>query len=213
MGETRVEALNSCDLVLHRAEFAAVYGPSGSGKSTLCSLIGLLDRPSAGEVLLDGEPVARLGDRALSRLRNRRIGFVFQQFNLVPVLTALENVLLPLEIGGRMDADARRRATELLARLGLERHLAHRPSKLSGGQQQRVAIARALIARPELVIADEPTANLDSHTGTEIIGLMSELHREHGVCFLFSTHDAGLIQMTERRIELRDGRIQSDERR
>lgn len=212
MGGSRVRGVDNCELAIHSGEFIAVHGPSGSGKSTLCNLIGLLDSPTRGEVYLDGQPVARLRDAALSRLRNRHLGFVFQQFNLIPVLSALENTLLPLQLGRRRDPDGRRRAAELLDRLGLGAHLAHRPSRLSGGQQQRVAIARALISRPRLVIADEPTANLDSATGSEIIGYMSELHREHGVTFIFSTHDETLIARSQRRIALQDGRLVADER-
>ena len=210
MGETSVAALHPCNLSVSAGEFIALHGPSGSGKSTLCNVLGLLDTPDSGDVLLGGRKTNHLSDKQLSLLRNQHIGFVFQQFNLIPVLSALENTLLPLQLGGRCDKAARSRAVTLLQRLGLGEHLQHRPSCLSGGQQQRVAIARALVTMPSIVVADEPTANLDSHTASEIIDYMRELCLEKGVTFVFSTHDHHLIAKASRQIAILDGVISSD---
>jgi putative ABC transport system ATP-binding protein len=211
-GETSVPALADINLAIERGEFVAIWGPSGSGKSTLCNLVGALDTPTAGTVLLDQREVSSLPDDELCRLRNHLIGFVFQGFNLMPVLSALENVLLPLEIGGESRPGARAKAAERLQALGLGAHMDHRPAKLSGGQQQRVAIARALITDPLIVIADEPTANLDSDTALQIIDVMRQLNRRDGTTFLFATHDDRLLRQVDRKILLRDGRIAEDAR-
>ncbi len=211
-GDTEVSALREVSLGIDEREFVAVWGPSGSGKSTLCNLIGLLDAPTSGEVLVSGNPAAGLSDAKRSELRNASIGFVFQNFNLIPVLTALENVMLPLQIHGVSKAEAARRAERLLDEVELGSRLHHRPQKMSGGQQQRVAIARALVADPALVIADEPTANLDTRNANLIIDLMRRINHERGAAFLFSTHDDRLLDRVDRRIHLRDGEIIEDER-
>ena len=210
IGEKPVIALKGIDFVIQPREFVAIWGPSGSGKSTLCNLIGMLDSPTTGNVLIDGEEVNGLTDNARSELRNRNIGFVFQSFNLVPVLSALENVMLPLQIAGAPVAEARERALQRLAEVGLEEHVAHRPAKLSGGQQQRVAIARALVTDPALVIADEPTANLDSGNARRIIELMLKINSPQGTAFVFSTHDQRLLESVKRRVQMEDGVIGSD---
>jgi putative ABC transport system ATP-binding protein len=211
LGETRIVALKGVDLKINRGEFLAIWGPSGSGKSTLCNLIGMIDDPSSGAVLLEGRKTSDVSDDKRSELRNRAIGFIFQTFNLIPVLSALENVMLPLQIRGDVPARAEQRAMQLLSDLGLADHIAHRPHKLSGGQQQRVAIARALITDPSLVIADEPTANLDSETAIRIIELMRQLNSEGKTTFIFSTHDQRLLGRADRQVHLRDGRIVEDE--
>ena len=211
-GDTEVSALRDVSIGIDEREFVAVWGPSGSGKSTLCNLIGLLDVPTAGEVLVSGQEAAGLSDARRSELRNASIGFVFQNFNLIPVLTALENVMLPLQIQGASKTEAACRAEKLLGEVELDGRLHHRPQKMSGGQQQRVAIARALVGDPALVIADEPTANLDTRNANLIIDLMRRINRERGAAFLFSTHDDRLLDRVDRRIHLRDGEILEDER-
>jgi putative ABC transport system ATP-binding protein len=211
LGETSIRALRGIDLRIESGELVAIWGPSGSGKSTLCNIIGMLDTPSSGSVLFEGKDVSGLSDEKRSELRNKTLGFVFQTFNLIPVLSALENVILPLEISGESGVTARKKAMRQLADLGLSEHLAHRPNKLSGGQQQRVAIARALINDPAIVLADEPTANLDSDTAVKIINLMSELNQKSGATFIFSTHDQRLLAKINRKILLRDGIIIQDE--
>jgi putative ABC transport system ATP-binding protein len=210
MGENAIKALKGIDLRIHSGEFVAVWGPSGSGKSTLCNLIGLLDTPSAGVVHLKGQDVTTLGDDRRSEVRNETLGFIFQSFNLIPVLSALENVMLPLQIAGVSAKVARQQALEQLAEMGLERHTGHRPAKLSGGQQQRVAIARALVSAPMLVIADEPTANLDSENAVKIIELMRRINSKNGTTFIFSTHDQRLLERVERQILMHDGEIAED---
>jgi putative ABC transport system ATP-binding protein len=210
LGESRITALKGVNLSIHRGEFVAVWGPSGSGKSTLCNLIGLLDTCSSGTVHFEGQDVTALSDDQRSELRNRAIGFVFQSFNLIPVLSALENVMLPLQIAGVSTARAKRAARKRLAEVGLDDHAAHRPAKLSGGQQQRVAIARALVTDPALVIADEPTANLDSENALRITELMRKLNSDNGTTFVFSTHDQRLLERVERQILMRDGEIIDD---
>ncbi|NNE94334.1 MAG: ABC transporter ATP-binding protein, partial [Verrucomicrobiales bacterium] len=192
-GDTRVEALGGVDLQIEEHEFVAVWGPSGSGKSTLCNLIGLLDDPSEGTIALGGKQAASLSDSEKSALRNESIGFVFQDFNLVPVLSALENVMLPLQIRGASKTAARQTAEALLVEVDLLDRAGHRPQKLSGGQQQRVAIARALVTDPVLIIADEPTANLDTKNANLIIDLMRKVNRARGAAFIFSTHDDRLL--------------------
>jgi putative ABC transport system ATP-binding protein len=213
LGRTTVPALRGVSLVVERGEFITVAGPSGSGKSTLLNLIGCLDHPSSGRVLIGDEDVATLGDDALSDLRAERIGFIFQTFNLIPVLSALENVEFPLlvrqsaERGGRKDA--RGRALRALEEVGLADFARHRPDELSGGQRQRVAVARALVTDPVIVLADEPTANLDSATGETIVTLMEEINRRDGTTFIFSTHDPRVMARAHRVLRLADGRIEA----
>lgn len=209
-GDTEVRALDGVDLDIGETEFIAVWGPSGSGKSTLCNLIGLLDEPTEGEVSIRGESANGLSDAKRSELRNESIGFVFQNFNLVPVLTALENVMLPLQISGVSASEARDRATELLEDVELGGRLGHRPQKMSGGQQQRVAIARALVTEPVLVLADEPTANLDTSNANRIIDLMRSINQKRGTAFLFCTHDDRLLDRVDRKVHLRDGVVDED---
>jgi putative ABC transport system ATP-binding protein len=210
LGDTLIEALKGVDLTISEAEFVAIWGPSGSGKSTLCHLIGVIDQPTSGWVGFDGVDVLSLSDDARSDLRNRKIGFVFQNFNLVPVLSALENVQLPLQMQGVPDAESRKLAMEMLVKVGLEDHAGHWPKKLSGGQRQRVAIARALINRPAVIVADEPTANLDSENAQKIIDLMRTLNREFRTSFVFSTHDERLLASVDRKVHLLDGLITED---
>ncbi|CAN0627214.1 Lipoprotein-releasing system ATP-binding protein LolD [Burkholderia multivorans] len=212
LGEGQITALKSVDITIHPGEFVAIWGPSGSGKSTLCNLVGLLDTPSSGTLLFNGRNAALLSDDQRSEARNRAIGFIFQGFNLVPVLSALENVMLPLQIGRHGSRSAREMALTRLNEVGLASHASHRPAKLSGGQQQRVAIARALITRPALVVADEPTANLDSENAHRIIDLMRQISKREGTTFIFSTHDERLLDRVDRRIMMRDGAIVEDRR-
>jgi putative ABC transport system ATP-binding protein len=211
LGETTIEALNSVSLDIHAGEFLAVWGPSGSGKSTMMNIIGLIDAPTSGEVWFDGQDTRSLKDDELTDFRGHKIGFVFQGFNLVPVLTALENVMLPLQIQGVSERSARERALTALIDVGLERFKGSRPDKLSGGQRQRVAIARALAVEPKLVIADEPTANLDSENSRMVVDLMRDMNRARGVTFVFTTHDPRLLEHVDRKILLRDGNIETDE--
>ncbi|MEN3291239.1 MAG: putative transport system ATP-binding protein [Burkholderiales bacterium] len=211
-GHTTVQALRGINLRIISGEMVAVWGPSGSGKSTLMNVIGLVDRPSRGKVILEGKNIRRLNDNTLSDYRNRKIGFIFQSFNLMPVLNVLENVMLPLQVQGIGDAQARSRATALLGRVGLESFAKFRPDRLSGGQRQRTAIARALVGDPVLVIADEPTANLDSENSLNVIDLMQSMNAETGVTFVFSTHDPRLLDRVPRRIFLSDGVISKDEK-
>jgi putative ABC transport system ATP-binding protein len=212
LGETKIAALRGIDLKIERGELVAIWGPSGSGKSTLCNIVGMLDTPTSGRFFFEGNDVSNLSDEKRSELRNKAIGFVFQTFNLIPVLSAVENVILPLEICGESGVKANEKARHQLAELGLGEHTAHRPNKLSGGQQQRVAIARALINDPAIVLADEPTANLDSDTAVKIIELMRDLNQKRGATFIFSTHDERLLARINRKILLRDGIIVQDER-
>ena len=207
LGRAEVHALRGVSLLVARGEFLAIVGPSGSGKTTLLNLMGCLDRPSSGRVLFEGVDVTSLSRRQLAELRSRRIGFVFQTFNLIPVLTALENVEYPLWRRGMRAAERRARAMEALRSVGLAGLERHRPEELSGGQRQRVAIARALVGQPAVVLADEPTANLDRRTGQEVLELMRELNRSRGTTFVFSTHDPKIMAMADRVVELSDGRI------
>ncbi len=207
MGHALVRALRGITLDFAEGEFVAVAGPSGSGKSTLLNLVAMLDEPNQGSLKIAGRDVTRLSDDARTELRNQLIGFVFQRFNLVPVLSAVENVMLPLELAGTSQAECRRRALEMLSDVGLAGFVDHRPDHLSGGQQQRVAIARALVTGPAIVIADEPTANLDSQTSSHIIGLMRALNRRHGTTFIFSSHDGRLLDRIVRLVHLTDGEI------
>jgi putative ABC transport system ATP-binding protein len=210
LGRTTVHALRGIDLVFGRGEFTALWGPSGSGKSSLLNLVGLVDVPTAGSVILDGRDTAGLDDGERAELRNRRIGIVFQSFNLISVLTALENVMLPLTLAGVPSADARKAALLRLEQVCLDAQARQRPDQLSGGQRQRVAIARALVTNPLVVIADEPTANLDAGTGHQIIELMRSLNRTQSVTFLFSTHDPRLLDAVDRLVRISDGRIVSE---
>lgn len=211
-GDVEVTALDEVCLEIEEREFIAVWGPSGSGKSTLCNLIGLLDTPTSGDVLIQGTPANGLSDAERSDLRNSSIGFVFQNFNLIPVLTALENVMLPLQVTGVSKTEAQERAGALLNEVDLGDRMGHRPVKMSGGQQQRVAIARALVTDPLLVLADEPTANLDTKNANLIIDLMRRINRERGAAFLFSTHDDRLLDRVDRRVHLQDGVVIEDDR-
>jgi putative ABC transport system ATP-binding protein len=207
LGATTVKALRGVSLDVEPGEFIAVAGPSGSGKSTLLNLMGCLDRPTEGRVLVADQDVAALGDDALSDLRSRTIGFIFQTFNLIPVLSALENVEFPLVLqGGRRNGRAR--AMRALEEVGLAELARHRPDELSGGQRQRVAVARALVTDPVIVLADEPTANLDSATGEAVISLMVDLNRRDGTTFIFSTHDPKVMAHAHRVVRLADGRIE-----
>jgi len=211
LGETAIEALNGISLTIHSNEFLAIWGPSGSGKSTLMNIIGLIDMPTAGEVRFENHDTHDLGDDALTDFRGRKIGFVFQNFNLIPVLSALENVMLPLQTQGIQESAARKRARQMLQEVGLTRFEPARPDCLSGGQRQRVAIARALVTGAKLIIADEPTANLDSENGRMVVELMRRLNRSQGAAFVFTTHDQRLLERVDRKILLRDGNIEYDE--
>ena len=212
MGETEVAALQGVDLQIERAEFVTIMGASGSGKSTLMHLLGCLDRPSSGRYVLDGVPVESMPDLELSRLRNRKVGFVFQSFNLIPQLTVAENVELPL-LYGRVEREARReRARRMLSAVSLAHRENHRPNELSGGECQRVAIARALVGDPPLVLADEPTGNLDSRTGHEIMKIFEKLHQT-GTTLVLVTHDPEVARWSQRIVAMRDGRVESDTRR
>lgn len=211
-GAMTAKALRGVDLELERGDFATLAGPSGSGKTTLLSLIGGLDTPTAGEITVDGQAIARLSKAELADLRLHRIGFVFQTYSLIPVLSALENVEFILRLLDQPKAEREARAREVLAEVGLAGLEDRRPARLSGGQQQRVAVARALAPRPAMVLADEPTANLDSKNAEELIGLMAQLNAASGVTFLIATHDARVIAHSRRRIEMTDGVITADER-
>jgi putative ABC transport system ATP-binding protein len=204
-----VEALRGVSLRVQRGELLAVVGPSGSGKSTLLHIMGTLERPTSGSLAVAGHEVDGLGDRSLAGLRARHIGFVFQQFFLLDGMSALENVATGLLYTGMAAADRRRRARDVLVRVGLGHRLDHHPAKLSGGERQRVAIARALVARPSIVFADEPTGNLDSRAGGEIVALLRELHAE-GATILVITHDIEIAAAMPRRVEVRDGRVVGD---
>jgi len=207
MGEVSVEALRGVDFVVKRGEFVAIMGPSGSGKSTLLHLLGGLDDPTDGEVLLAGQPLAQLSDDRLTLIRRRQVGFVFQFFNLLPTLTAAENVALPLLIDGRRLEDYEERIADLLALVGLADRAGHRPDQLSGGEQQRVAIARAFVTDPEVVLADEPTGNLDSAAGEEILRLLRRMRDEKGQTIVMVTHNEHAAEYADRIVRLRDGRI------
>jgi putative ABC transport system ATP-binding protein len=210
LGETEVVALAGVDLEIGAGEFVAIAGPSGSGKSTLLHLLGALDCPDSGSVAIEGRDLASLSERERTLLRRRRLGFVFQSFHLVPVLSALENVEYPLWIDDVPATERRERARAMLAAVGLENRLGHRPDRLSGGERQRVAIARALVHRPVAVLADEPTGNLDSANGAAIFELMLAVRRDLGTTFVLATHDPTLMTSSPRRIDLKDGQVVSD---
>jgi putative ABC transport system ATP-binding protein len=206
-GALEVRALRGLDLVVEKGEFTAICGPSGSGKTTALNLIGALDRPSSGSVILEGRDLGRLSRRELSHLRRDRIGFVFQAYNLMPVLTAYENAEMVLSLQGVGDDERRRRVLAVLADVGLAGLEDRRPDELSGGQQQRIAIARAIATDPAVVLADEPTANVDSETADHLLDIMEELNRERGVTFVFSTHDPKVMERARRIVRIVDGRV------
>ena len=209
-GATRVAAVDGIDLEIARGEFVALVGPSGSGKTTMLQLLGAIDRPTDGEVLFEGERIEGMSDGELADLRRNTLGFIFQQFNLIPTLTARDNVEVAMAPTGIASADRRRRAEEVLERVGLSKRTAHVPSELSGGEQQRVAIARALSNEPRVLLADEPTGNLDTATGTEVIGLLETLWREHGLTVILVTHDDSIAGRAQRVLRMRDGRLAAD---
>lgn len=209
-GSRVVEILRGVDFAIPAGEFTVIQGPSGSGKSTLLGLLAGLDRPSAGEILIDGQPLAGLAEDEMALLRGRKIGFVFQAYQLVPTLTALENVMLPLDLTGCGDAESRRRAVGLLGQVGLTDRAGHYPVQLSGGEQQRVALARAFVTGPPIVLADEPTGNLDSQNGAIVLDMLLKLNREAGTTLVMVTHDNLLASRANRRIALKDGRVVSD---
>lgn len=212
MGPVTVEALRGVTFEIQAGEYISIMGPSGCGKSTLLNLLGCLDRPSAGHYRLGGEDVSTMNDDALSAVRGARLGFVFQSYNLIQQLTVVENIEIPLYYQDRPEAQSREMARRMAERVGLEKRLEHKPFELSGGQQQRVAIARALVNEPLVILADEPTGNLDSSSGTEIMRLFDELH-EQGKTLILVTHDPSVGQRARRTIRLRDGEIESDVRR
>ena len=211
LGDEDVHALVDIDLDIAPGEYVSVMGPSGSGKSTLLNMLGLLDRPDRGNYRIDGVDTVPLGEEARADIRRRRIGFVFQAYHLVPRLTARENVELPLTLGGVPPAERRRKVTDIMERLGIADRASHVPAQLSGGQRQRVAIARAIVLRPEILLADEPTGNLDSRSGEDVVNVLEQLNAE-GITLLVVTHDANLGARARRRIRMLDGRIAADER-
>jgi putative ABC transport system ATP-binding protein len=211
MGQTKLMALDSISLNIEKGEMVAIMGPSGSGKSTLMAILGCLDIPTKGIYRLEGQPVEKLNENQLAQVRSRKVGFVFQQFNLLPRTDALENVMLPLLYDGVHGKARNEKAREALDLVGLADRIHHHPNQLSGGEQQRVAIARALVNEPTILLADEPTGNLDTKTGDEIIGLFQKLHHEQGQTVVYVTHDAFIARHTQRIIRLVDGKIISDD--
>ncbi|MEM2961268.1 MAG: ABC transporter ATP-binding protein [Candidatus Bathyarchaeia archaeon] len=213
MGQTTVKALDGVTVKIKRGEYLSVMGPSGSGKTTFFNMVGGLDRPTRGKIYIDEVDIAKLDAYELAWLRCRKIGYIFQTFNLIPVLTALENVTLPMIFAGVGREERTRRGIEILTRVGLGDRLQHKPAELSGGQQQRVAIARALANNPVIVLADEPTGNLDLHTGLDIIGLLRTLNTEKGVTIITATHDLKMIDVSDRIFWIRDGKVDRIETR
>jgi len=209
MGEEKVYALNGIDLDIHEGDLAAVLGPSGSGKSTLLNMLGLLDPPSAGSIYLDGIETTRLSEKGLAGVRGKKIGFIFQMFNLIPSLTVIQNVMLPAVIYESDPVKTREKAAEILQKLGMGERLEHFPNQLSGGQRQRVAVARSLINDPEIILADEPTGNLDSKTGAEVLGMFKKLNDE-GKTIIIVTHDLHVAKITKRTIKVVDGKIMKE---
>jgi putative ABC transport system ATP-binding protein len=207
MGDNNVHALQGIDLDIHEGEFVAIQGPSGSGKSTAMNLVGCLDIPSKGEIYLAGQNISKLSESDLAQIRGRKIGFIFQKFNLIETLTALENVMLPMTFQGIPEAERIKRATQLLSQFGLGERLDHKPNQLSGGQQQRVAIARSLAVNPPVILADEPTGNLDSKTGKEVMSFLRELNEKQGKTIVLVTHDDVLAHVADRIEFLKDGVI------
>lgn len=212
-GDVIVKAVDAVSLAIESGDFAAICGPSGSGKTSILNLIGGLDRPTAGEVWLEGINLAEQTATRLAHIRQDRIGFVFQAYNLIPVMSAFENAAFVLDLQGVEKAEKTRRVMEVLAAVGLQGLEHRRPDEMSGGQQQRVAIARAIVTRPAIVLADEPTANVDSHTAESLLDLMQNLNQELGITFLFSTHDQHVIDRAQRIIQIQDGKIKADDRR
>jgi putative ABC transport system ATP-binding protein len=209
-GSVKVEAVRGVSLKIKKEEFVAITGASGSGKSTMMHLVGCLDTPSKGSIFLDGNDISLLGESNLAEIRGKKIGFIFQKFNLISTLTALENVMLPMEFQNDDNSDARKRATKLLEMVGLGDRLAHKPGELSGGQAQRVAIARALANNPDVILADEPTGNLDSKTGQTVMDFLCELHHKEGKTVVMVTHDLNLVRFAKRVVKLKDGEVESD---
>lgn len=210
-GKIKVNAVDDVSLAIHKGDFATLCGPSGSGKTSILNLIGGLDTVSEGQVILENTDLSTLSNTALSNIRKSRIGFVFQSYNLIPVMTAYENAAFVLELQGISKTDCQQRVMQTLADVGLAGLENRRPDEMSGGQQQRVAIARAIVTHPAIVLADEPTANVDSHTAESLLDLMQTLNEQHGITFLFSTHDQRVIDRAKRVIYIKDGHIESDE--
>lgn len=207
LGKSVVHALDGINIEIKKGEFVSICGTSGSGKSTLLNLIGCLDTPTSGKILIMGEDVSRFTDTVLSKMRNKTIGFIFQNFNLIPVLTAFENIEYPLILLDISGKERRERVLKMLDEVGLSAFSKHKPDELSGGQRQRVAVARALVTNPKIVLADEPTSSLDSTTGLEILGLMKKMNEEHGTTFIFSTHDPKVMGYAKKIYAITDGRI------
>ena len=215
LGNVTVQAVRGVNVSIEKGDFISFAGPSGSGKTTILNMVGCIDTPTSGTVTIDGETTGDLKDRQLTTLRHAKIGFIFQSFNLVPVLNVYENVEFPLLLGkSNIDkTEKKTRVEELVEQVGLADHMKHRPNELSGGQRQRVAIARALVTYPQIILADEPTANLDSKTGEQIIDLMKKINSEIGSTFIFSTHDAEIVGIANHIVRLRDGLVEAEERK
>ncbi len=207
LGDVSIEVLKGINLEINRGEFVVIVGPSGSGKSTLMNQVGILDVPSSGKILLEGKDVSHMDESSLAQLRGKKIGFIFQQFNLISTLTALENVILPTIFQNVSEEERLKKAKILLTQVGLSDRIGHRPNELSGGQQQRVAIARALVNDPEIILADEPTGNLDSASGQQVMDLLAKLHKEEKKTVILITHDIDLVRYAQRVVQIRDGLI------